>query len=118
MISSLNFGWFLAYSTFEISIPLAYRNYLALFSILPLAGGSSFRQIKQVKYFLPSPIAMTLAKNGNINFISFSIKTGGMFYPPAVMISYLTRPVMNRIFLSLSLPISPECKYPSLSKVF
>lgn len=77
-------------------------------SISPLHGGSSFKATKQVKNFFISPITITLEMNGNADLISFSIRIGGTFSPPAVMISSFALPVMNRTPSFVILPLSPE----------
>jgi hypothetical protein len=61
---------------------------------------------------------ITLARNGRAALISFSIRTGGIFYPPAVMISSLTLPVMKRTPYGVIFPESPEWRKPCGSMVF
>jgi len=77
-------------------------------SRLPLPGASYFKATRQVKNFFISPISMTLEMKGRAALISFSIRIGGMFYPPAVIINYLARPVMKRTPYFVILPLSPE----------
>ena len=82
--------------------------YLQFVSSLPLPGGSSLKQIKQFKYFLPYPTTITFEIKDMADFNSFYINTGGIFYPPAVIISYLTLPVIKRTLSLLIFPRSPE----------
>ena len=117
IIISLNFGFFRAYSIVLAPQPLFASIYWQEISSLPLAGGYSFRDNKQVRYFLWSPTTITFAKKGMAYLISFYMMTGGMFSPPAVMMSSFALPVMNNTLFSSSLPRSPECKKPSSSIV-
>jgi hypothetical protein len=52
LIMDLNYLLSAAYFTVFILSPLLYKKYIAPFSRFPLKGGSSFRVIKHVKYFL------------------------------------------------------------------
>lgn len=67
---------------------------------------------RQTKYFLISPTSITLEMKGSAALISFYMRIGGIFSPPAVMINSFARPVMKSTPLSVILPISPEWRYP------
>ncbi len=47
----------------------------------------TLRVTRHVKYFLWSPMTMTLLRKGTSLLMWFSMGTGGMFSPPEVMIS-------------------------------
>jgi hypothetical protein len=85
---------------------------LAVDYIFPVPGADSLIAIRQVKNFLLSPTSMTWLTNGNSANNSCSMISGGIFSPPAVIISYLTLPVINKTPVLSILPISPECKNP------
>lgn len=79
-----------------------------ILSMFPLPGGSSFKATKQLKNFFISPITITLEMKGRADLISFSIKIGGTFYPPAVIMSSFALPVMNSTPSFVIFPLSPE----------
>ena len=43
--------------------------------------------MRQVRYFLWSPITKTLLRKGTSDLMRYSMGTGGMFSPPEVMMS-------------------------------
>jgi hypothetical protein len=65
----LNTGLFIASFTVLMLHPLDYRKSIADFYNFPLIGGSYFKLIKQVRYFLKSPTTITLDKQGKAFFI-------------------------------------------------
>ena len=75
-------------------------------------------QSKQVRYFLLSPSTTTWENIGKAVLISFYIKTGATFSPPAVIKSYLILPVMAMEPFFMTIPTSPEWTKPLLSIVF
>lgn len=81
-------------------------------SSLGLLGSFSFKQIRQLRYFLISPMTTTWDTMDNALTISFSIRTGGMFSPPAVTISSFILPVIYKMPLESILPSSPEWTKP------
>lgn len=112
----LMFGCFIAYCTVVTSIPLYFKISRQLTSSFPLPKGSSFKVTIHVKYFLPSPTTIMLEMKGMKDLIWSSMRTGGIFSPPAVMINSLTRPVIKSTFYLFIFPKSPECRYPFSSK--
>uniref|UniRef100_A0A0K2V695 Uncharacterized protein n=1 Tax=Lepeophtheirus salmonis TaxID=72036 RepID=A0A0K2V695_LEPSM len=70
---------------------------------------------RQDKNFFLSPITIALLRRGISILIISSIKTGGTFSPPAVIISSLIRPVTLKYPSASTLPMSPECNQSSLS---
>ena len=84
------------------------RKVAAFFYKLPLMGGSSSKLKVQAKKGFCSPTTMTLDRQGSAFLISFSIKTGGTFSPPAVIMSSFALPVMKSNPSLLSFPRSPE----------
>ena len=70
-----------------------------------------------MKYLL-SPTIIAFDIHYKLFLISYSINTGAIFSPPAVIINSFNLPVMYKFpFLSIY-PISPLCKNPFLSIVF
>jgi hypothetical protein len=61
----LKAGLLMAYLTVFIWQPLLDKNYIAVFSRFPERGGSSLRLMRQVRYFLWSPMAMALERQGS-----------------------------------------------------
>ena len=53
---------------------------------------------KQERNFLLSPITMTLLIRGTSSLIASSIGTGGIFSPPAVIISSVGNKMRNKFF--------------------
>ena len=68
-------------------------------------------------YFRLSPTNMALESTGNSLLMWFSMSTGGMFSPPAVITSSFTLPVMKRNLSSSNHPKSPVSIQPS-SKIW
>lgn len=58
-----------------------------LMSTQPTASGLTLMVSSMDRNFLLSPINMALLINGTASFTASSMGTGGMFSPPAVMIS-------------------------------
>jgi hypothetical protein len=54
----------------------------------------TFKETTIERNFFLSPMTMQLETATMAAFISFSIRTGGMFSPPAVIINSLIRPVI------------------------
>jgi hypothetical protein len=73
---------------------------------------------RQVKYFCLSPITTACEKMGKKVLITFYIKTGATFSPPAVIKIYFILPVIERLPFFYITPTSPECINPFLSIVF
>ena len=113
----LKFGWELASFVVFTFISLLSKKEIAFQCNFPLKGGFSSKLRRQVKKGLLSPTTITFDMQGRAFFIQFSIRTGVMFSPPAVIISSLALPVMKSQPFSSILPRSPERTKPYRSIV-
>ena len=91
-IISLTFGQLIASLIVLAEDPFFLR--ISTTSSLSSSGVLVLRQRRTVRYLRLSPITTAMETIGRAAVISFSINTGGMFSPPAVIISSLSLPVM------------------------
>lgn len=112
LISIFSLGLLTPSLTVLMSHPWSAKYSWVVLSSFPLPGIYYLRASRQVRYFFMSPTTITFDMKGRVALISFSIRIGGIFSPPAVIISSFARPVMNRIPSAVKIPLSPEWRYP------